>query len=152
MKTDLFINPTKSNYSLWNACRSWSRKSRKSRRFPDLKHTLWPSSLEWHSQAIYCSPLGVLLRKIFDFILLRQVCTQTRNTDMPDTCQVISLRILWKRMYFLRKAFFCLDYSLDYFYMDSKLEVDFQKKQTTATKKQTILMHNDIRSKTKLLI
>lgn len=106
MKTDLFINPTKSNYSLWNACRSWSRRSRKSRRFPDLNHTLWPLSLEWHSQAIYCSPLGVLLRKIFGFILSRQVCTQTRSTDMPDTCQVISLRILWNRTYFLRKIFF----------------------------------------------
>lgn len=105
MKTDLFINPTKSNYSPWNACRSWSRRGRKSRKFPDLNHTLWPLSSEWHSQAIYCSPLGVLLRKVFGFVLLRQVCTETGNTDMPDTCQVISLRILWNRTYFLRKVF-----------------------------------------------
>jgi len=74
MKTDLFINPTKSNYSLWSACRPRSRRSRKSRRFPDLNHILWPLSLELHSQAIYYSPLRIFLKKIFGPLLLNQIC------------------------------------------------------------------------------
>lgn len=108
MKTDLFINPTKSNYSLSNACGPWSRRSRKSGRFPDLNHILWPLSLELHSQAIYYSPLGVLLRKIFGSILLSQICSQTRNTNMPEKCQVISLSILWNRTHFLKNIFSAL--------------------------------------------